>query len=156
MAELTHFTPESLPRTEQTPEHHEEAVTQTANLERSLDTQPHTPPATRPAKQKALRPQTSDPIQQEVEFVLSENIGDIFKQLPAQQKLQFKKTGEEIAMRITAMIKSGMIQIKKILELIRGWLTIIPGVNKFFLEQEAKIKTDKIQEIYTREHARTI
>jgi len=24
------------------------------------------------------------------------------------------------------------------------WLKILPGVNKFFLEQEAKIKTDKI------------
>jgi hypothetical protein len=34
--------------------------------------------------------------------------------------------------------------VKKILALIRDWLKLIPGVNRFFLEQEAKIKTDKI------------
>jgi hypothetical protein len=39
------------------------------------------------------------------------------------------------------------------LKLIREWLLIIPGVNKYFLEQEAKIKTDKIQQLYEREHA---
>jgi len=25
-----------------------------------------------------------------------------------------------------------------------NWLKLIPGVNKFFLEQEAKIKTDEV------------
>ena len=53
------------------------------------------------------------------------------------------------------MIKAGMIQMKKILKLIREWLLIIPGVNKFFLEQEAKIKAEKIQQIYEREHTAT-
>jgi hypothetical protein len=36
------------------------------------------------------------------------------------------------------------VSTKKIFVLIRAWLKIIPGVNRFFLEQEAKIKTDKI------------
>jgi len=31
-----------------------------------------------------------------------------------------------------------------IMELVYEWLRMIPKVNKFFLEQEAKIKTDKL------------
>jgi hypothetical protein len=104
-------------------------------------------PAARPA------PQIVDAFQKEVEAVLTENIGDIYKQLPADRKTLFKQKGESVAEQITAMIKGGMLQIKKILKLIREWLLIIPGVNKYFLEQEAKIKTDKIQQLYEREHA---
>jgi len=98
-------------------------------------------------------PVITDPFQKEVESVLTENIGDIYKQLPQDKKALFKQKGEEVASQITAMVKSGMLKIKKILHLIREWLLIIPGVNKFFLEQEAKIKTDKIQQLYEREHA---
>ena len=36
------------------------------------------------------------------------------------------------------------LKVKKVVNLIKKWLTMIPGVNKFFLEQEAKIKTDEI------------
>ena len=33
---------------------------------------------------------------------------------------------------------------KKIFQLILEWLKLLPGINRFFLEQEAKIKTDRI------------
>jgi hypothetical protein len=36
------------------------------------------------------------------------------------------------------------IKVNKIIDLIRRWLKLIPGINKFFLEQEVKIKADKI------------
>jgi hypothetical protein len=36
------------------------------------------------------------------------------------------------------------VQARKLLTLIRRWLVLIPGVNKFFLEKEAKIKVEKI------------
>ena len=42
------------------------------------------------------------------------------------------------------MVSAAKVHSKKILKAIVGWLKMIPGVNKFFLEQEAKIKTDKI------------
>ena len=45
------------------------------------------------------------------------------------------------------MIETGKAVGRKILKLIRSWLKLIPGVNKFFLEQEAKIKTDKIVDL---------
>ncbi|OGH67666.1 MAG: hypothetical protein A3C15_02555 [Candidatus Magasanikbacteria bacterium RIFCSPHIGHO2_02_FULL_50_9b] len=95
----------------------------------------------------------ADNIQKEVELVLSENIADIYKQLPADRKRKFKETGELLATQISGMIRGGLLQIKKILRMIREWLLIIPGVNRFFLEQEAKIKADKIQGLYERQHA---
>lgn len=156
MAELQGFKPELISPAEQTAEQAEHAAEQAAAVAASQqEPQPRTAQRTAP-RAVAARPIALDPIQKEVEFVLSENIAEIFKTLSAAQKAHFKKTGEDIAMRITAMIKSGIIQVKKILQLIREWLTIIPGVNNFFLEQEAKIKTDKIQEIYAREHARAL
>jgi hypothetical protein len=45
------------------------------------------------------------------------------------------------------MIQSGKVNIKKIRNLIIRWLRVIPGVNRYFLEQEAKIKTDRISEM---------
>jgi hypothetical protein len=44
------------------------------------------------------------------------------------------------------------IKAKEVLKLIVIWLRFIPHVNKYFLEQESKIKTDKILDLYKREH----
>jgi len=49
------------------------------------------------------------------------------------------------------MVGSFKIKARKVLHLIRDWLKIIPGINKYFLEQEAKIKTDKIIELAEQE-----
>ena len=45
------------------------------------------------------------------------------------------------------MVRGFRVKVKRVLELIYEWLKTIPGVNKFFLEQEAKIKTDEIMEL---------
>ena len=39
------------------------------------------------------------------------------------------------------------MKARKVLKLIKGWLKMIPGVSRFFLEQEAAIKAQKIMEI---------
>lgn len=155
MAEPQGFQPEQLPQPENSPEHNE--IPAVAVESRSTERQSTAAPATVALPQSRPTPvPMNDPIQKEVELVMSENIAEIYKQLPADRKTQFKQKGEEVAAKITAMIKGGLLQIKKILHMIRDWLHIIPGVNKFFLEQEAKIKTDKIQEIYEREHSRAL
>ena len=61
----------------------------------------------------------------------------------------FREEGERVAREIEAIIHTGRAIAVKVLELIKRWLRLIPGVNKFFLEQEAKIKTDKIIKINT-------
>ncbi len=79
-----------------------------------------------------------------IESVLSENLGDLYQQLDPATQERFKTKGEETATKIELLFQSAKASAKKVLDLIRSWLSIIPGVNKFFLEQEAKIKTDKV------------
>ncbi|MBU1126501.1 MAG: hypothetical protein ABH826_03760 [Patescibacteria group bacterium] len=93
------------------------------------------PPQVVPAK---------DPTLKNVEDILAEDLTDIFLQLPEEKRSAFKLKGEEIAQKIQVMIVSGKVKVKRVLDLIREWLSMIPGVNKFFLEQESKIKTDRI------------
>lgn len=83
----------------------------------------------------------------EIEKVLEKDLGDIYVSLPPEKQRQFRIVGEQTAMAINDLIKTGKLKLKKIIELIRKWLTIIPGVNRFFLEQEAKIKADEIMRI---------
>ena len=64
-----------------------------------------------------------------------------------QEQVAFKKAGEETVAQIDVLLSETKLRINKIIDLIKKWLKMIPGVNKFFLEQEAKIKTDKIIKI---------
>lgn len=85
-----------------------------------------------------------DPETAVVELILAEGLEDLYgKMLPSEQEA-FKKRGEEVALTIRQMMTSAKVKVKKVLLLIKGWLRMIPGVNQYFLDQEAKIKTDKI------------
>ncbi|QQG52811.1 MAG: hypothetical protein HY931_01075 [Candidatus Falkowbacteria bacterium] len=84
---------------------------------------------------------------QEIDNILSEGLHDVFLKMDAPRQKEFKRVGEETALKIAVMMEKGKFKISKIIELIKKWLKIIPGVNKFFLEQEAKIKADKIMRL---------
>jgi hypothetical protein len=84
------------------------------------------------------------PLQQNVEGVLASGLADTYAQLDPATQQRFKAAGEETAGKISLLLLSSKVQVKKIVDLIVAWLRIIPGVNQFFLEQEAKIKADKI------------
>lgn len=79
-----------------------------------------------------------------IEKVLSQGLEQIYSGLDKAAQRTIKRVGEETARKIEALLESGKSVAKKILRLIRAWLAKIPGVNKFFLEQESKIKTDRI------------
>jgi hypothetical protein len=89
-------------------------------------------------------PATKDPDLMKVERVLEDNLSDIFFKLPVDTRTQFKAKGEETATKINQLMESAKVKARTVLDLIRDWLKLIPGVNRFFLEQEAKIKTDRI------------
>lgn len=82
-----------------------------------------------------------------IEDILEEDLGDAYFQMTPEKQQQFQKAGEDTANSIEKLLTDAKLKIRKILDLIRKWLKIIPGINKFFLEQEAKIKADKILEI---------
>jgi len=90
------------------------------------------------------RAPVKDRLSREIEAVLEEDLTDLFLNLPEDKKKEFQEKGEETASKIRALVQKSKINARKIFSLIRDWLKIIPGVNKFFLEQEAKIKTDKV------------
>lgn len=96
------------------------------------------PPAPPPA------PAVKTVLRQEIEDVLTENLVEIYQQMPPEKQVEFKRVGEETAGKIEVLVRQIKVQVHKILELIKNWLRFIPGVSRFFLEQEAKIKTDKI------------
>jgi len=85
-----------------------------------------------------------DKIFRDIEAILSEDMEEIYKNLPENLKEDFKNKGEETAKEIKNIISEAKIIVSKILILIKNWFLMVPGVNKFFLEQECKIKTEKI------------
>jgi len=80
----------------------------------------------------------------EVENVLAEDMEDIYVKLTPDKQEEFKRVGEETAQKITKILESAKISLRQIISLIRKWLSVVPGLNRFFLEQEAKIKADEI------------
>jgi ethanolamine ammonia-lyase small subunit len=84
------------------------------------------------------------PVLEKIEDILEEDLEQIYFAMPPQKQAEFNKVGEETATQINQLLQGVRVQARKILDLIVRWLKIIPGVNKYFLEQEAKIKTDEL------------
>lgn len=82
-----------------------------------------------------------------VENIMSEGLEKVFVEMAPEEQQKFKTKGEETAIKIWQVLQSAKIQVQKIIDLIRDWLKLVPGVNRYFLEQETKIKTDKIIEL---------
>jgi len=97
-------------------------------------------------KEKTLRnaPTARDQVTLQVEKILEEDLKEQFEKMSPVAQQEFKLKGEEVAGSIRDMLRSAHVKAKKIFRLIVDWLSLLPGVNRFFLEQEAKIKTDKI------------
>lgn len=93
-------------------------------------------------------PPIQDPTVIKIEKILENGLADQYIQLSPIAKQEFKIKGEETAIKIKELLQDTHIKVKKILLLIIEWLKILPGVNKFFLEQEAKIKTDNLLELH--------
>lgn len=89
-------------------------------------------------------PAQIDRLEEEIDDILEEDLKELYVAMPPDKQVEFREKGEETRSKIRQLVSSAKINAKKIFALIRAWLKIIPGVNRFFLEQEAKIKTDKI------------
>lgn len=88
-----------------------------------------------------------DPDLHEVETMLAGGLESFYKGLSAKDQETFRKKGEEISKELAGMVKRLSIDLKRALQLVRDWLLVIPGVSKFFLEQEAKIKVDMLKRL---------
>lgn len=113
---------------------------------------PKTQPVSRASTQvnavaEEVQMSRKDPIVVEVEKILEDGVGEFYNSLPPDAKVAFKKKGEQTAFEISEMIRTFHIKFKRLIFLISDWLKTIPGVNRFFLEQEAKIKADRIMQL---------
>lgn len=82
--------------------------------------------------------------QKQIENVLASGLEDLYLSLAPEKQKQFRQAGEETANKINKILSRTRVNIGAIVRLIKKWLSLIPGINKYFLEQEAKIKADKI------------
>lgn len=118
-----------------------------------------TGPATAlPAQQPAPQPAApaKDETTKQVESILEEDLAETYAAMDPATKQKFKEEGERVTGEIMKMMKSAKVKARKVLDLIRDWLKLIPGVNRFFLEQEAKIKTDKVMQLAEEEQEKGV
>lgn len=94
-------------------------------------------PAPRPVSRK-------DPTLRGVESILEEDLAETYARMTPALQAKFRAEGERVTGLVVAMIRGAKFKAREVLALISGWLKMIPGVNHFFLIQEAKIKTDKL------------
>lgn len=96
-------------------------------------------------------PQTIDITQAQrvadIEHILEEDLKDIYAKLPSEDQVKFRLAGEKAARDIYTLLETATATLKKIIDIITGWLRLIPGVSKYFLEQEAKIKADRLYKL---------
>ncbi len=85
-----------------------------------------------------------DPLVKSIEGAMADGLEGAYESMDATTQLHFKQVGEETALSIEQLLQQSTIQVKKIVMLILRWLRIIPQVNPYYLEQQAKIKTDAI------------
>lgn len=96
------------------------------------------------AQQQVQVAQPKSEERKEIESLLSNGLQDIYLAMTPQQREQFRVKGEQTATAIEELVTQFKASARKVIQLIRIWLNTIPGVNKYFLEQESKIKTDEI------------
>ena len=93
-----------------------------------------------------------DKIADDVQKILEEGLEEAIVTMPEEAKQRFLQKGKEIGTIVADMVRRYKVEVKRVLSLLKEWLTTIPGVNRFFLEKEAKIKTDRILELERVQH----
>jgi hypothetical protein len=132
--------PEKQSSKESTEQQAEKKLNQNQSSEKNTKKRPRLPTFHRATP---LIPQRNE-VTVKVEKILEEGLSEAFQNLSPLGKEEFKLKGEQTATKIQELLKSTHVKAKKIFKLIFEWLRLLPGINKFFLEQEAKIKTDRI------------
>ena len=86
-------------------------------------------------------------MRQKIENVLEEDLKDAYFKMEPELQATFKHEGEQTAEKIEDLFSRGKATAHKIFKLVFAWLKLIPGMNKLFIKQEAKIKADRIMGI---------
>lgn len=146
--EFVGFRPEIINTTETEQKENPEIIFDDENtqIEKQLDTRIQTLKIKLKKNQKKniSIPLVKDEVTMRIEKVMEAGLEDSFRAMTPLQQQEFKIKGEETAWKIKQSLQKNKIRIREIFRLLLNWLKFLPGINKFFLEQEAKIKADKI------------
>ena len=96
----------------------------------------------------AVNQRSIDPEVLSIEKILAQDLDSFFIHLSPSHQRRFKADGETTALKIQEALRKQTTKVKDIVNLIINWLKGLPGINRFFLEQEAKIKADTIMRRY--------
>lgn len=136
---------EQIPNFDQARRPEQKPVEKSANNQ-AAETNPTVTPVL-PDITQAPAPDPSQIILEKVEAILASDLEKVFLEMDVASQAAFKSKGEETAKAITVLLQKTKVQARKILDLIVGWLRLIPHVNKYYLEQEAKLKADAIMRL---------
>lgn len=90
------------------------------------------------------QPEVKSELRKAVERVMEADLRELYLTMTPAERQVFKKKGEETAREITSLIEKTKLNLNKIIKLLFNWLRLIPKVNSFFIEQEAKLKADQL------------
>src|SRR5689334_13162335 len=82
------------------------------------------PAAPAPAPVQAPR---KDAVTRGVESILEEDLADTYARMNPALQAKFRKEGERVTGKIVAMVRGAKVKAREALELITGWLKLIPG-----------------------------
>jgi len=88
-----------------------------------------------------------DELLEAVEKILEKELGVYDQHFVPEVKARFEDKGKEVARELTAKIRKNSAKPRFIHHAIRKWLLTVPRVNKQFVEQTAKIKTDQLLQL---------
>ena len=135
---------ERIPQTPTAPEQAREFVVETPVVKQpeELHIDPIAAPVASSNASQAVPIVTT--MHRQIERVLEEDLVPLYRELNASQRVQFKTVGERTAAKIEVILSAAVVKVRDIISAIMEWLSLLPGVNRFFVEQEAKLKADKI------------
>lgn len=106
---------------------------------------PHTVPVSPPSHTSTpIATSEKSPLLQHIENILEEDLLPLYKELKPEQRKQFRVEGERTAKNIEHLLRKAAVALLEIIRLIRRWLRLLRGANVFFIEQESKIKAERI------------
>ncbi len=109
-------------------------------------------PVAQPAPAVSAEPLSAEAQQAaDIERILESDLSEMYFNLPESKRAEFRAKGESTAREINTLVSTAKATMHKVVSLIRDWLKLIPGINSFFLEQEAKIKADEILKLSNRQ-----
>jgi len=146
----TDFTPEVAREAEVRPEQKPEQKTEVASekyTEAAIPVITKTAPVQTASRDRSAK----SPELLEIEAIMSEGLDKAYMSMSTEKRQEFRRTGEQTAKNIQNLLTTGKATVQKIRALLIKWLKMLPGINKFFLEQEAKIKADRMIDMFKNE-----